>query len=150
MGRAYVAVALSVPAVLKNHSTTSDLECLGPFLDVAYGPKPPTYSCVEISCQSALPRLTEVISQILKLDRTMRDYPLPEVPAIDDVPLSNEMRVIVMLMRSFSTGGLREIGGRPLYDLPVLHAHDFGSQQLSSIFIARISSKPSCAGQKTH
>lgn len=43
----------------------------------------------------------------------MRDYPLPEVHCADDVPLSNGMRVIVTLMRAFSTGGMREIGGRP-------------------------------------
>jgi len=66
----------------------------------------------------------QILRQILKLDRNMRDYALPEVPVTDDVPLSNEMRIIVVLMRSFSTGGMREIG-RPCYDVPVLQAHIF-------------------------
>ena len=107
-----------------NYSTTSIIECLTPFLDVAYGPKPPHYSYVEIFRQFTLPRLTRINRQILKLDRTMRDYPLPELPAADDVPLSNGMRITAMLMRSFSTMGLREIG-RPCYDASVLHTHYF-------------------------
>jgi hypothetical protein len=69
----------------------------------------------------------------------MRDYPLPDVPAMDDVPLSTGMRVIVMLMRTFTTGGMREIGGRLCHDLPVSHVHDCGLQQLSSTFIAHTS-----------
>jgi hypothetical protein len=60
--------------------------------------------------QAALPRLTWITRQILKLDRSMRDYHLPEVPVTDDVPLSTGMRIIVMFMRAFSTGGMREIG----------------------------------------
>lgn len=41
----------------------------------------------------------------------MRDYVLCEAPATDDIPLSSGMRIVVMLMRTFSTGGMREIGG---------------------------------------
>lgn len=41
----------------------------------------------------------------------MRDYVLCEAPATDDIPLTSGMRIVVMLMRTFSTGGMREIGG---------------------------------------
>ena len=68
----------------------------------------------------------------------MRDYPLCEAPAMDDIPLSSGMRIIIILMRTFSTGGMREIGG-PCDTVSILYAHDLNrdSTPLSSSHLPR-------------
>ncbi|KIM31057.1 hypothetical protein M408DRAFT_65857 [Serendipita vermifera MAFF 305830] len=68
---------------------------IGSILDDAFGVQAPSYGVT------------------LELDKTIRNWPLDSVPPMDDLnarePLDLTDRFMIMLMRSFSTTGLREI-----------------------------------------
>jgi hypothetical protein len=54
------------------------------------------------------------MNQGFRLDKTIRDWPLDSIPSVDDVcrhrQLDTSERFMILLLRSFATTGLREIG----------------------------------------
>jgi hypothetical protein len=55
-----------------------------------------------------------VLTRVFRLDKQIRDWPLETVPSLDDAcgqtPLEMDHKFMILLMRSFATTGLREIG----------------------------------------